>query len=393
MLLSTNSSARTITFIRLAKCSLNRKYTYSNRITIMADLPALFQHFAENVAERAAVDLPTPTPKDGTFRKKVTKCPKMDTDQEVQFEKSFFKGWVLYQMMLAASSTAGQMMIDQRESAESKYQDIEDLERGGYVEDKVIADLDERTRREVGLTFDSIGFDGSFHQKAPGNPIPSGSNAPVSHNIPLKKVKKQGKFKGPNLPYFTQIINGDEGLIVAYDNLSPFEATRRSGGKGDDYPGLQFWSDVAYLQWKMRTSSDCNLEYVLRYNVTNGFTADVVEAINLTNKTETLVWPGISYDAAYEEGQALLGTPNGSSVVFLLIQHKEGLGHKIVDHITVFSSAGGDLMLLFHIVDVAVTSAHKDEEADKEEIDAGHEEEQNLSARIKPGGGPIVLQR
>jgi hypothetical protein len=378
MLLSTNSSARTITFIRLAKCSLNWKNTYENKITIMADLPALFQHFAANVAENAAVDLPPPIPKDGTFRKKVKRCPKMDANQEGQIEKSFFKGWVLYQMMLADSRTAGQMMIDQRESAESEYQDTKDLERCGYVEDKVIADLDERTRREVGLTFDSIGFDGSFH-KASGNSIPSGSNAPVSHNITLKKVKKVGKFKGPNLPYFTQIINGDEGLIVAYDNLSPFEATRRSGGKGDDYPGLQFWSDVAYLQWKMRTSSDYNLEYVLRYNVTNGFTADVVEAINLTNKTETLVWPGISYNAASEEGQALLGTPNGSSIAFLLIQHKEGLGHKTVENITIFSSAGGELMLLFHVVDVAVTSDHQVGEANEGDVDTGHKTEESIS--------------
>jgi hypothetical protein len=76
-----------------------------------------------------------------------------------------------------------------------------------------------------------------------------------------------------------------------------------------------------------------------------------VEAINEVNYTKKMPWPGITYPAASDEGRTLLGTPNGSSVAYLLIQHKAALGHKTVDKITVFRE-GRDLMLLFHIADV-----------------------------------------
>jgi hypothetical protein len=52
-------------------------------------------------------------------------------------------------------------------------------------------------------------------------------------------------------------------------------------------------------------------------------------------------------------GQALLGTPNGSSIAYMLVQHRRYLGHKIVDKITVFDH-DDQLMLLFHIVDTKV---------------------------------------
>jgi hypothetical protein len=45
------------------------------------------------------------------------------------------------------------------------------------------------------------------------------------------------------------------------------------------------------------------------------------------------MWPSISYYINTDEAQALLGTPNGCDIAWLLIQHKlkHQLGHKVVD--------------------------------------------------------------
>jgi hypothetical protein len=43
-----------------------------------------------------------------------------------------------------------------------------------------------------------------------------------------------------------------------------------------------------------------------------------------------------------DEGKAILGSPNGRGVAFFLYQHKNILGIKTVDSVTIFSTTGGD---------------------------------------------------
>ncbi|KAH7400637.1 hypothetical protein DE146DRAFT_781153 [Phaeosphaeria sp. MPI-PUGE-AT-0046c] len=81
-----------------------------------------------------------------------------------------------------------------------------------------------------------------------------------------------------------------------------------------------------------------------------------LEVINEANSGRPQVskippWPGITFKTDTAEGEALLGTPNGSGVAYMLIEHGEALGHKQVERIFVFDH-DGLLMLLFHIVDV-----------------------------------------
>ncbi|KAF2819010.1 hypothetical protein CC86DRAFT_307928, partial [Ophiobolus disseminans] len=118
-----------------------------------------------------------------------------------------------------------------------------------------------------------------------------------------------------------------------------------------DVPDLKYWSDVAFLQWQLAASNKSDLKYVLRFNVLNTLTSRVLAAIHLLNDTDIMPWPGTCYNATSPEGRAILGTPNGSSVAYMLIQHKSQLGHKTVSKITVFQQ-DNQPMLLFHIVDV-----------------------------------------
>ena len=55
-------------------------------------------------------------------------------------------------------------------------------------------------------------------------------------------------------------------------------------------------------------------------------------------------WPGISFEVESEEGRAILGTPNGSGVAWMLGQHKGQFAGKRVERVTVFyAKKKGDL--------------------------------------------------
>lgn len=91
----------------------------------------------------------------------------------------------------------------------------------------------------------------------------------------------------------------------------------------------------------MCTSENAQLKYVLQHYVINETVLETVKIINEANSGKLMhsknpQWPGIEYKADTAEGQALLGTPNGSGVAYMLIQHRQALGHKKVDKITIF---------------------------------------------------------
>jgi hypothetical protein len=330
---------------------------------IMADLQALYQSLVDCGKPEPVPESPKPVLWEGTFRQKLAKYLK---GFEVKLvDKAYFKGFALHKMMHADTKTAGQRLDTKRLSAESEFQSVTDLQRFGYGEDPKKQSAEALVLIKIGLVLETIGLDPCFlsnsNSKDPADDkndrsskVSSGNNIAVTHEIVLNDP-----LAAPNVPspaiisHFMQVINPEDGMIVAYDNLSPIEAYRAEHRDIFTAPDLKFWSDVAFLQWKSRASDNSELKYVLRYNVMNTVTNFVAEAINFANDCKTLPWPGVSYDADSEEGQALLGTPNGSSVAYMLIQHKHQLGHKIVDRITVFDH-DDQLMLLFHIVDVRV---------------------------------------
>jgi hypothetical protein len=53
-------------------------------------------------------------------------------------------------------------------------------------------------------------------------------------------------------------------------------------------------------------------------------------------------WPGVTFSMESEEGKAILGTPNGCGVAFMLIQHGKALGEKRIEKVTLFHAAKQD---------------------------------------------------
>jgi len=86
-------------------------------------------------------------------------------------------------------------------------------------------------------------------------------------------------------------------------------------------------------------STASNFKYVLRQNITNACTLAVIHHILNSPKMANVnfLWPGAEFGMDTEEGQALLGTTNGSGIGFLLARHKQQLGiHKSVKQVTLF---------------------------------------------------------
>jgi hypothetical protein len=328
---------------------LNRNfYIYSTRYrkndhskffiaTIMSDTSALYQICGETIAEEARQVQEAPQQEQplsivGEFRRQ-------------QLDKPLQKGTALHKMMLANDKQAGQMFDLPRETAESNFQHVDDLETWGYTSiSEAVDDPQPPMLFHVNNVLDTMRLDSACPQECD-------NSVPMKHDHD-KPCLINGVSYPPTQGSFMQVINPDAGLIVAFDNLSPLESSRGHGFDETEVPDLKNWSDVAYLQWKSRTFyTTSNLKFVLRHWVTNTATNYYLTLLHDDNGTDTTDWPGISYNAASREGRVLLGTPNGSSVAYMLIQHKRDLGQKTVDKIQVFKHYN-NIMLLFHIVDV-----------------------------------------
>ena len=94
-----------------------------------------------------------------------------------------------------------------------------------------------------------------------------------------------------------------------------------------------------------------NLRYVFRMQISNADTESIVKRV--MGDVATSVWPGKTFRMTTDEGKALLGTPHGSGIAWLLAQHKKQLGLKTVDEVTVYRlTTGQPTSLCFALRDI-----------------------------------------
>ena len=138
---------------------------------------------------------------------------------------------------------------------------------------------------------------------------------------------------------------------------------------------LRQWSDVVFLQWQalfQGSSKQGNingLHYVSRVQISNSQTTALVDKALKDDGQSVGSWPGHSFLPNSDGFQALLGSPNGGGVAWLLIYHKHQLGLKSVSKITVFHHDGqvadAGLTMLFWLKDVEINAGDNgDEEGD-----------------------------
>ncbi|PSN61384.1 hypothetical protein BS50DRAFT_651489 [Corynespora cassiicola Philippines] len=261
--------------------------------------------------------------------------------------KFLFKAKVLLSLMKVGNQEAGQILSSNKFSIESPFQEVEDLALWGYQvhldKDLGASPVAQQALEAIGVSNTMWWMGGQFVQSF------------VDFN---QTFEINGEQIRPVLAEYKQTINPAEGVIIADSNM---KMTTAAGASLT--PELYYWSDVAFLQWKDVVNNykfrqpgmqESVLRYVIRANITNKATLDIIEGALSTTDQEATAWPGVTFGMNTREGQALLGSPNGTGVGYLLAQHKRQLGCLTVGSVTVFLEENeGEYCLLFSIAPVA----------------------------------------
>jgi hypothetical protein len=135
-------------------------------------------------------------------------------------------------------------------------------------------------------------------------------------------------------------------------------------GKPEELPGLRFCSDIFWAFWVRDNPSIKNFRLYGAHNVVNDEAVSVAARALTTNGHERLTpWPGVSFDITTPEGQAIVGSPIGSTVAHMLTGHKAELGTKWIKKVTVFTDDARpdgmipkymEMHMFFHIEDVPI---------------------------------------
>ncbi|KAF1832885.1 hypothetical protein BDW02DRAFT_553766 [Decorospora gaudefroyi] len=157
-------------------------------------------------------------------------------------------------------------------------------------------------------------------------------------------------------------VNQPGGMIIGMDFQSPrAQAVDRwqEEPTEDELPRLKRVSDIMTAFWLRGHGNPKNLRYYLAFNVQNDETVPLIARVLKNRGHDKMVpyWPGVTVGTWEKEGEALLGSPIGSTLAFLLAQHKAELGHKHVTDITIFKdnyppNTIPSVQLLYRIQDV-----------------------------------------
>jgi hypothetical protein len=107
-----------------------------------------------------------------------------------------------------------------------------------------------------------------------------------------------------------------------------------------------------------------NLNFILRASIKNDNTVAIAESIcnALPRQWERCTYPGLYLDMSCNDAVALLGTAHGVGVAWLLAQHRDQLGHKVIAGIRIFYGhepaefpTYTDLNLLFYLHDASAS--------------------------------------
>jgi hypothetical protein len=97
---------------------------------------------------------------------------------------------------------------------------------------------------------------------------------------------------------------------------------------------------VVFVEWQGQATQRglpiSGLNYVFRFEIAN---ADTIKVIQRILGGAFRPWPGVSVPMTDAAGLAILGTPNGRGVAWLLATHKEQFGKKTIESVTVWSDS------------------------------------------------------
>jgi hypothetical protein len=152
-------------------------------------------------------------------------------------------------------------------------------------------------------------------------------------NVRARATHRGGAPEGREIPKgwqskFSNVFCPDHKIIIADNNKKATKAQR---------PPQNFWSDVVFAGWKIecerRGFPVSGLQQIIRSDITNTFTREIISKAYRKFEPRTSVvdpvtwWPS---ERTKEAFLALLGSPNGSGVARLLLEHEKAFGRKII---------------------------------------------------------------
>ncbi|UZP42268.1 hypothetical protein NXS19_010084 [Fusarium pseudograminearum] len=179
--------------------------------------------------------------------------------------------------------------------------------------------------------------------------------------------------------FFCNSFIVDAGVIIADNNRAVGNALMRLGmHPKDPATHIRNWSDAAWMQWwkvcQEKGESARNVRYIIRSKINNDTTLRFILQAILNKhardgKGKTIgTWHDritMTIREDPDELYGILGSPNGAGAAYLLLNHKERLGLKIINKVDIFVAEGSyevtstsisdvpeSIMLLFHVTDV-----------------------------------------
>lgn len=160
------------------------------------------------------------------------------------------------------------------------------------------------------------------------------------------------------------IYNPNAGYIIAIANYGPeyMIGLPENRDRHLQLPAVSRWSDVIFVEWQYETRRRPlgvgELKWLVRYNIANPTTRAVtVEALRRDGSRRTR-WPGVSFPACSENFEAIIGTPNGRGIVWLLASHKREFGAKTVESVRVWLTGTRDNPTLNFLFTLSETAQH-----------------------------------
>ncbi|KAL8840280.1 MAG: hypothetical protein Q9176_003972 [Flavoplaca citrina] len=104
-------------------------------------------------------------------------------------------------------------------------------------------------------------------------------------------------------------------------------------------PRMNRWSDIVWFLWAKKTGQFADdLRYIVKDNIVNKPTRSVIDQVfGIPPNTLELKWPGRTFDVRNsDQGKALLGSPLGSGIAWVVADNKKVLGNRSVK-ITIFT--------------------------------------------------------
>ncbi|KAF1986239.1 hypothetical protein K402DRAFT_421448 [Aulographum hederae CBS 113979] len=161
---------------------------------------------------------------------------------------------------------------------------------------------------------------------------------------------------------YTAIFDVERGAIISEYAFSPTAMIEKEH-LSTTTPPLSRWSDITWLTWERLAAAankpTSSLRHIIRREISNPTTQAILTSILArTSYPQDIpllpgTWPGpltVSMDS--DAGKALLASPNGYGVAWMLVERREAMGAKRVKSATCLRDGEGKWSVGFEIEDV-----------------------------------------